>query len=397
MLALALTLASTLPSQACVVTLTEGRRTKGEVVGYSAGGDGALELRVDGETRRFPLSEVLSVHGVAPTRIGSVEAVLVGGETLNGELRAGDPDGETFGLHSASLGDLGVPIDRLRVLVFRERAEDALPGTFRIPADAEEDEALFRRARNVGFSRLLGGIHRFRAESVLFQVGDRPPEPYRYDDLVAIVLRGGIAREKPAEALLMTRSGDVVGVDVRGFDRGRFEFSIETSDRPFELGIEDIAVLSWTGFGRRFLSDLDPESVEERGYFDEGEPLMPFRRDRSVTGAYLVSDDIAFAKGVGVHSASVLRYRVPDGVRSFQTALGVCDEVRTLGVRARVSASISIDGKEAWSASDLTAAAGAVSIPSLAVAPGGVVELRVGFGEGLDIGDRVGWLGAVFY
>lgn len=394
--ALAVALSAAAPAQSTRLAMADGRILEGEIVGFEPGAAGSLDFVTGGVTRSFGLGDVLSFHRVAPVRTGSVEVRLVGGETLNGEIGAGDADGETFGLRSSTLGQLAVPIDRLDVMMFRDRAADAGPDAFRIPADAEADEALFRRARRVGFSRVSGGIHRFRGESVLFEVDGRKAESFRYEDLVAIALRGGLEREGPPESLLLTRSGDVVGVDVRGFRDGHFAFVAETLDAEFELGVEDIASLAWVR-GRTFLSDLTPESVDERGYFDEGEALLPHRRDRSVTGNYLVAGNVAHAKGIGVHSFSALRYRVPAGVTTFHAQVGLCDEVRELGIRARVVASVIVNDDVRWSHDGLDSASGARSVGAVSVEPGDLLELRIEFGDGLDLGDRVAWLGAVLF
>ncbi len=395
----ALLLVGSAAAQSMRISTVDGQQLAAEVKGFDAG-NGTLSAVVGGVTKSLSIGNLLALHGGAPTPGGSVEVHLVGGELLQGDLVAGDADGETFGLQSPTLGRLSVPIDRLEVLIFRERARDARPQDFAIPESADADEALFRRARRLGFQQVLGGIHRFREKSILFEVGDGDDavdaEAFRYEDLVAIALRGGVARETPPEAMLLTRSGDVVGVDLEGFRDGKFRFGVDVATREFELAPNDIAALTFLGTGRKYLSDLPVLAAEERAYFEDAEVLLPYRRDRNVGGGFLVAGGSSYLKGVGAHSYSKLSWKVPDGVAHFHALVGLGDEVGDLGLKADVGVTVKLDDEVLFFDDSIGAADGVQNLGLLDVRPGATLTLEVKFGRGLDLGDRVGWLGAVF-
>jgi hypothetical protein len=390
-------------AQRFTVVTAGGTTHRGEVVSCERDRLGLSVVDPAGKPATLALSfaEVLSLHLAVPKRAGPVEAHLVGGDLIAGELRGGDGAGETFELRSPTLGTLTIPVDRLDVLVFRDRAGDALATDFRVPAGSDHDEALFVRAR-VGFDAMVGAIHRFGEREVSFQTGGVadeavvPPHPVRYDALAAIALRGGVPRPRPAGAHLLTRSGDLVSVDVLGLSGKRFRFLLEGA-REVAVAFEDIASLTFLAAGRVYLSDLDPVEVDESSYFGEGgEPLLPWTRDRNVSGGYLVSGGIAHGKGVGAHSRSVLRWRVPEGVRHFTAAVGLDDEVLALPVRGDVRIAVLLDDTQLAALDSLRSGAPPRELGLLDVRPGALLTLEVDFGRGLDLGDRVDWLGAVF-
>lgn len=384
------------------VVATEGRVLAGRLLALDVERGQLLIARPDGAgNKSLAWAEVLSIHGASPARRGSVVAHLVGGERVFGDLVEGDLEGETFGLIAPHLGRLAVPIDRLDVLMFRARAGDARVADFRIPADADGDEALFRRARRLGFSMLLGGIHRFRDGNVLFEPsrgrsGNR--ESFSYDDLVAVALRGGVPRAEPATAMLLTRSGTYVGVRIDAFEGGKLRCAVEGAAGTFEIGFSDIAALvprAEVG-ARHYLSDLPVTAAEERSFFDDESVLLPYARDASVSGGDLVVDGMAFGKGIGAHSRSALTWTVPDGCKKFRTVVGIDDAVRALGLRAAVKVAIRVGETAVFEAETLRLSDGVLDPGPIAVEPGQSLTLVVDFGPGFDLGDRVVWGGAVF-
>jgi hypothetical protein len=376
------------------VSTVEGRTLRGRL---ESAGPEALKVvpPADGRAVTVPLALVLGVHGRPPRPSGSVRVHLVGGDLLTGDLRAGDTGGETFVVRSGTLGDVAVAVDRLARITFVERAVGAGAQAFGIPVDTAGDEGLFRRAER-GFDLVLGALHRFGDDAVLFAAEGRDePRPVPYAELAAIALRDGFEREEPATAMLVTRTGDRVGVDFVGYDDGAFRFRLE-GGREARVDAGEVSALTFFGPGRLFLSDLPLEAAVERSYFAEGdEPLHPHRRDRSVTGRFLVAGGRTFAKGLGVHSRSALAWRVPEGVRHFRTLVGVDDEVLDLEVRGVARVAVRLDDEVLFDG-EVRSGTQPHDLGRLAVRPGAVLTLEVDFGSGLDLGDRVDWLQAVF-
>jgi hypothetical protein len=374
------------------VTRTDGTVVTGEVVRLTAS---AAELRVAGQSLTVARTDTLALHSSVPRFGAAVTARLVGGDELRGELRGGDAAGESLVVESRSLGNVTIPTDRLQALVVHKVAGDAGASEFVLPAEGEHDEAIFLPAKR-GFDTVFGVIHRFTSDGVLFAPsGGNGPRPYSLDKIAGIALRSGNGADGKRNCVLVTRGGDVIAVDVTQGD-GTAVHLIDDRGRPFMLPWSEVATLLFAGPARVFLSDLQPDNVDESSALTAaGDVLYPWRADRNVRGGFLVVGGRTYARGLGVHSRSALTFTVPDGCTTFCVAVGIDDEVRTLPARGEVDVAVLLDGQVVAEQAAVRAGAPAHSFPALAVRAGSKLTLRVEFGAGLDLGDRVDWLHAV--
>jgi hypothetical protein len=344
----------------------------------------------------LPLRELIAIHAddAASLPPASALAQLVGGEALRGAVAGGDQDGEFLAFESGSLGRCEIPIDRLALLVFLDRATPAglerlLPGE-----RAPKDECVYRVARR-GFDLRFGEIHRFGADGLHFATAEAP-QRLPYDELAGVGIRGGVDRETKAAVVLTTRVGDRVGADDLRFAAGRWSFRLE-GDRS--ITIDGRELTSVTPRSDRFvpLADLPDPVGDERSYFAVGDsPLWHWRRDQSALGETLRSAGRVFARGVGVHAKSRLRWVAPPLASGFTGLLAIDDSVRDLAVRGQVDVTVAIDDQTVFERKGLVASDGLVPLGLLAVRPGQAVDLFVDFGAGLDLGDRVNWLDVGF-
>ncbi|MCC6672386.1 MAG: NPCBM/NEW2 domain-containing protein [Planctomycetes bacterium] len=386
-----------LAAQEVAVSLADGTLARGRLTKVED--PGGITLAGTADTRVLPRAGVLGVHGPAPRLEGaSVVVHRQDGGRWAGDLRGGDASGESLLVGSRSLGEVSESVDRIRAILFRRQAGEISVEDLVLPEQTKNDEALFRRARR-GVDRILGAIERFTPTSVYFQVeGEAEPREFPYSALVGIAIRGASAGSTPAGDLVITRAGDVVRCRVLGLDQDALRLSLG-EDRTLRLPVAELS--SWTLLepGRRFLSDLEAQAVEEASYFEPaGRPLFPVQRDHTVTGGFLASGGLAFGKGLGVHSRSRLRFVVPPGVRWFQALVGVDDEILTAapGLRGDVDVRVRLGDKVLRTQEGLRGGMPPVHLGNLAVRPGDVLALEVEFGKGLDLADRVGWYQAVF-
>ncbi|MEM7202521.1 MAG: NPCBM/NEW2 domain-containing protein [Planctomycetota bacterium] len=387
-------------SQQVRVTLTDGALVHGVLRGLvGEAREAGLELDLgEAGTRRLPLARVLAVHGAPPEPAGDVLAHLVGGDEIRGALAGGDAAGESFTLQSRSLGTVIVPVDRLQTLLFPARAAGRGPAEFALPEGSEADEALFRPTAR-GFDVVVGAIHRFTPSGVLFEgsVGAEPRQfPYR--DLGAVALRDGLPREAAADVHLVTRSGDALRLALRGLDGGMLR-GVAEAERELEVPLSEIAALTLQRADRVYLSDLEPERVEEAGHAfgDDALPLYRYAEDRAATGGFLVAGGMPFGKGLGVHSRCSLTYRVPEGCDRFLAWVAIDDAVLETPVRGSAEVRVApAGGAVAFGPKTVRSGAAPAAVGPLAVTPGALLTLHVEFGEGWFVGDRVDWLQAVF-
>ncbi|GDY14706.1 hypothetical protein LBMAG53_35840 [Planctomycetota bacterium] len=140
--------------------------------------------------------------------------------------------------------------------------------------------------------------------------------------------------------------------------------------------------------GRRvWLSDLRPDKVTETGAFGV---VWPWRRDTDLDGGPLVLGGILHAKGISVHSAASLVWRLDGAYARFSALVGIADLVAPEG---DCLAQLVVDGKAVWSQ---RLRGGSRPLPVTLELPGAkLIELRIDTGERYDIGDHVA-LGSAF-
>ena len=349
--------------------------------------DGVVELRGAAGRRRVPLQDLVGIRGAAVAALELPSAHLAGGEVVRGALTGGDAQGDALELLSPSLGRVRIATDRLAALLLRPglaRVED-----LRLPKGVAE--GLFVRAR-AGNDVIAGTLHRFGEEGVQFQPeGEGSARWFGGRDLVGLRIGDAGRRERPAVHELVTRAGDRVGVRVLRWTEDAMQFAWEDG-REGSIRTTDVASLCRLE-GVTWLSSLEPDAVDERGY--DGEVVMPWVRDHAVHGAMLVSGGRAAARGIGMHSRSRIRWLVPAGAASFATEVGIDDSALNLKPRAHVHVRVVLDGEEVF-ARDLRAGDAPVAIGPIAVKPGQVLGLEADFGKGRDLADRVDWLLPVF-
>ncbi len=371
------------------VTTLDGAQVRGAVDGL-AGGE--LRVAVEGRVVAVPWSSVLALHGTAPRPGAAVTVRLVGGDELRGDLRAGDAGGETLVLESRSLGAVAVPVDRVRSVILH-----ALAGQreFSDAERGEQAEVLFVPAKR-GFDAIAGAIHRFTSEGVMFAVlGNDTPRLFPYARLAGLAVRDGQPPDTLGDSVLVTRSGDVVAVRVVELTATGLVVEGERARRA-TLPWSEVATLLRRGSKRVFVSDLTPELVDEASFFGDGAPLFPWRPNRNVSGGFLVANGLTYARGLGVHSRSNLTFRVPAGAARFQCLVAIDDEVLALPARGVVDIAVLLDGQEVLARKGIMSGGPAINLGAIPVRAGAVLTLRVEHGAGLDLGDHVDWLHAVF-
>jgi len=342
-------------------------------------GSGAVEVSID---------RVFALHGAAVVAHDLPWIELAGGEVVRGTFVGGDKNGEWCEVQSPVLGRRRIAVDRIASVVFRPA--QARSADLRLPAGVVE--AMFQKA-GIGLDTVPGSVHQFDGRGVLFQrTGEAQPKWFRGDDLIGLRLGSAEPRKARAPAELLTRTGDRIGVEPRGWHAGEFTVQFEDGSTA-KLRASDVAALTWPRAGVVCLSSLTPAAVDERGF--DGDVILPWQRDASVTGGPLCAGGRSHGRGLGVHSRCRLAYLVPEGTASFCTHVGIDDSALALLPRADVALRIVLDEREVFRA-ELKAGDPVRTVPPVPVKPGQRLSLEVDFGRGRDLADRVDWLSPVF-
>lgn len=385
--AAALLLAAALPAQASrqlELDLRSGRKLLAErLIGSPESG---YEARVGGRMQKVAAKDLLAVRLGPATAPELLRVDLVGGERLFGAIAGGDDNGDNLELLSPVLGKRTVPIDRIETVVH----PGVHPGDQVVPEGV--DEALFVETQR-GYDLIAGTLFRFGPQGVQFQAeGREGAQWFAPRKFSSLRLRGGLLREQPAGCTLLTRSGDRLGVAIGRCSEDGVEVTFEAGDTATVRWL-DLACLVFE-HGVTHLSSLTPTEVVERGF--GGEPVLRWRRDRSVVGTELLAHNRAYGRGLGVHSMSRLTFAVPEGATHFRSAVAFDDSVNALPLRAHAVARVLRNGKQVFEVDDLAAGQPPRDVGMQVVEPGDTITLEVDYGDGRDLGDRVDWLMPLF-
>ena len=91
-----------------------------------------------------------------------------------------------------------------------------------------------------------------------------------------------------------------------------------------------------------YLSDIRPDEYRFLPYL---ETKWPYKTDRNVTGGQLRCGGRLYLKGLGVHSAARLSYRLDRPWSRFQAEVGIDDST---GGRGSVGFRVFVDGKQKY-------------------------------------------------
>jgi hypothetical protein len=131
----------------------------------------------------------------------------------------------------------------------------------------------------------------------------------------------------------------------------------------------------------RYLSQLEPREVKYTPFFDQ---VWTYYRDRPRDGGMLRLGNKEYARGLWIHSRTLLKYRLNAEYRRFQAVMGIDQAVAPLG---NVHVVISGDEKVLHQ-SDVRGTDPPLNL-DLDIAGVRELEILVDFGGDLDIADHL--------
>jgi hypothetical protein len=162
------------------------------------------------------------------------------------------------------------------------------------------------------------------------------------------------------------------------------------SGAKLELPLHALRRIDYSLGKVQYLSDLEPDLTEVTPYFPAPKGAAGYtatlepRKDQNLDGEPLKVAGVLYSKGLAVHSQTRLAYRLGGKYRQFSAIVGIDDAVPAGG---NVLLRISGDGKPLWEG---TIKRGD-DPQALELDLSGVkrLELLVGYGDELDIGDHL--------
>jgi hypothetical protein len=155
--------------------------------------------------------------------------------------------------------------------------------------------------------------------------------------------------------------------------------------------VDDIVLLQSLGGRFVYLSDLEPEAYRHVPYLAIE---WPFERDRNVLNGPLSVDDKRYLKGIGMHSAARLTYRLDGQYRRFDSAIVIDDSA---GARGSVTFGAYVLRDSKWQEAFTSGVMRGGEAPrpiSVDIAGADGLTLTVDYADRGDEMDRADWLDA---
>ena len=365
------------------ITLPEGQSIPGRVEALR--GD-RLTWRSAQGIREYDLSRLMQVRlgpsGAPAATPGHLRLDLAGGFSLwvqsvgvaNGKLTA----------HSDLLGDVEIDLSSVRQIVLpgpNQTVAAALEavGQLNLPPSGKSDR-LLALDRNNQLQPFEGVIQGIAGGKVSFRMGS---EDRTIDlDRVLVVQLAELDGHNSAKGGLALADGSLLPYDELSFaDHAITAAGPVRLTRPVSLeAAEEIRPRSE---GLVYISDLKPTAQESAGTFGL---TWPWRADRSTTGKPLTLAGKTYARGLGLHSRTVLTYDIAGKYAALVGLAGIDDDA---GPAGQAVLSIRGDGKDLQP--PLPLRAGGPPVP-LHVDVRGVRQLTIAVDYGpdeLDAGDHV--------
>jgi len=383
LLACILSLAS-LPGPDAEILTVDETRIRGEIVGL----DGTnLRIRtIEGE-RALPCADVLSVTfpRLGTPAEGSHSLLeMLNGDRLLGRPVSGEGDTLRFRLRSGPVLDLSV--SSVRRWIRLGASESRPPEDF---AGDPEGDRVYRMAQG-GLDHLDGTFLAFEGDAFRFEspLGETR---FRFEEAVALVLvpEDEVRSGKGLLALLDLADGSRLTGVLESFEQGALRVSLEGGP-SLVLPASDLASLRFRNGRYVYLSDLEPAGQEETPFFGGPDALrFSVGRDRSVGGGPLRCAGREYARGLGLHARTRLRFDLDGEYRTFRAAVGIDDEVLLFPRSGSAVLRILLDGDRVFESPPLRAGMEPVRIPDLPLTGARELVVEADFGDGDPIGDRV--------
>jgi hypothetical protein len=169
--------------------------------------------------------------------------------------------------------------------------------------------------------------------------------------------------------------------------------SVELADGLKLTGgsVKDVVFLQSLGGALVYVSDLEPASYRHVPYLSIE---WPFARDRNVLGEPLVASGRRYLKGLGMHSASRVTYRLDGKFRRFDAMVAIDDSADKKG---SVTFGVYVSRENQWKSAYTSAVVRGGDPPqpvSVDVEGAQALTLTVDFADRGDELDHADWLDA---
>src|SRR5579862_3228412 len=362
------------------LTTLSGQRSAGqlrELVGDH------LTLKSGNAETRVPLAEVLELRAVrtkpaVPPDVRRPELTLTDGSRIFwSALRVGND--RQVSVETPQFGKFNVPLNNVASIRLAPVDAQIADKWKELSArESTQDMLIIRKGNNLDhLDGTVGAIDEKRIHFVY--EGEEVPDVKR-ENVFAVVFarRNGDAGKPVCEVSAL--GGDLLKAQTAVWDATGVRIGIG-GGAQLTIPAEQVTALDFSLGKVRYLSDMEPREVKYTPFFDQ---VWTYYRDSPRDGGALRLRNKEYARGLWIHSRTLLKYRLNGDYRRFQAVMGIDQAVAPLG---NVHVVLSGDGKTLYESE----VRGSDAPRNLDLDVAGVRELEilVDFGGDLDIADHL--------
>jgi hypothetical protein len=361
------------------LTTLSGRRQAGVLTELSS--DNA-SLTTAGKSAKFPLTEVLDIRAIGP------KGATAAADARRPELALSDGSHFFFSglrvsasgaqVETANLGKFALPLNSLASIRFTTIDPQIADAWRELAARELTRDMLVIRKGNV-LDHLDGTVGSIDDVGIHFVIDGEDVALKREKIFGVVYARRNAEVGKPVCEVTST-GGDFVKVQSAQWTDGQLKAGI-LGGAQVSIPGDQIVTLDFSLGKVRYLSQLEPREVKYTPFFDQ---VWTYYRDRPRDGGMLRLGNKEYARGLWIHSRTLLKYRLNADYRRFQAVMGIDQAVAPLG---NVHVVISGDDKVLHQ-SDVRGTDPPLNL-DLDIAGVRELAILVDFGGDLDIADHL--------
>jgi hypothetical protein len=359
------------------LTTLSGHRQTGVLTELSSD---SASLTAGGKSAKVPLAEVLDIRALG-TKSAAADprrpefALTDGSHLFFTSLRVNDRGAQ---VETANLGKFAVPLNSLASIRFGA-IEPPIADAWRDLAARElTRDMLVIRKGNV-LDHLDGTVGAIEDVGIHFVIDGEDVALKREKIFGVVYARRNVDAGKPV-CEVTAAGGDFLKAQSAQWSGGQLKAGFLGGAQLVIPG-DQILTLDFSLGKVRYLSQLEPREVKYTPFFDQ---VWPYYRDRPRDGGLLRLGNKEYARGLWIHSRTLLKYRLNAEYRRFQCVMGIDQAVAPLG---NVHVVISGDDKVLHQ-SDVRGTDSPLNL-DLDIAGVRELEILVDFGGDLDIADHL--------
>ena len=372
-----------------VQTLSE-RQLQGTLESLTAN---SAILKTGSGSESIPTTDLLKLRSVSPASAPAIESIvvrLVDDSQLR--VRTFLSSGTVVTVTHPQLGELRIPVASVSSVRFAAVDSKVDPEWNQLIERAPKKDMIAVRKGDV-LDHLDGIVGSMNDATLQFQL-DGDDIPVKREKVFGLIFSKRESSARKSVAQVELSSGDLLSAKQIEWNGTkwlvRLVTGLETQIAPESLKMIDYSISKFT-----YLSDLEPRGMKHTPFFGEFSDfnVFAYRRDKDFEGNRISLGHKTYAKGLAIHSKTVLKYRLGGDYRRFQAVMGIGDEIN----RGNVDVTVKADEKVVFNGPVKVGENGAQGArrPApqvLDIEVSGVVELEILVDYGsdkIDIGDRL--------